>query len=341
MLHPRRVPPYLVDGDAPHYTGWFRRGYVPLQEFESSYDATSPLTVWAYRPNGSELGKHGSLNVHLPGGVNLIGYEYGPEHIRGGDTVHVTLHLQPTRPITGVFQTAVVMSMPQEVGDQVHWRHVDMYSDRSVPVGWWQVGQVASEWFELEVSEDIPVGAYRLDVSVLAPDSTTHLPMYQDEDTSPLDRVLLGYAVVPWEGRMDLAKPVDANFGNEISLLGFETAEGLSPGTDLDVVLYWEARQSPEENYVVFVHLLDADGEIVASHDGPPMERRYPTKAWLPGDVVRDVHRLMLDSSVPVGEYQLRVGMYRWPGLDRLPVWDSRGVEQVDHTLVLESVHVQ
>jgi hypothetical protein len=240
-----------------------------------------------------------------------------------------------------MLQTAVVMSMPQEVGDQLHWKYVDMYSDRSIPVGWWQVGQIVSEWFELEVSGDIPVGAYRLDVSVLASDSTTYLPMYQDEDTLPLDRVMLGYVVVPWEGDMGLVKRVDANFGDEISLLGFETVDSLSPGADFEVVLYWEARQSPKENYVVFVHLLDVDGEIIASHDGPPMERRYPTGAWFPGDVVPDVHRLVLDSNVPVGEYQLRVGMYRWPDLDRLPVWDGRGVEQADRALVLQSVRVQ
>jgi hypothetical protein len=107
------------------------------------------------------------------------------------------------------------------------------------------------------------------------------------------------------------------------------------------VVLYWEARRPPEENYVVFVHLLDAEGQIVANHDGSPMQARYPTRAWLPGDIVRDVHRLVLDSSVPVGEYQLKVGMYRWPDLDRLPVWDSQGVEQADRAFVLQSVRVQ
>jgi hypothetical protein len=322
-------------------TGWFRHGYAPLQEFESAYDATSPLTIWGYRPDGFDLAERQQLNVRLPGGVDLIGYRYGPEHIQGGGTVHVTLFLRAAQPITRAFQTAVVMSMPQEVGDEVHWRHVDMYGDRSVPVGWWQVGQVVSERFVLEISEDIPVGAYRLDVSVLASDSTTHLPMYQNGDTSPLDRVFLGYVAVPWKGEMDIAQAVDANLGDEIGLLGFEVADDLSPGSDFDVVLYWEARRPPEENYVVFVHLLDAEGQIVANHDGSPMQARYPTRAWLPGDIVRDVHRLVLDSSVPVGEYQLKVGMYRWPDLDRLPVWDSQGVEQADRAFVLQSVRVQ
>jgi hypothetical protein len=165
--------------------------------------------------------------------------------------------------------------------------------------------------------------------------------MYQNEDISPLDRVFLGYVAVPWEGEIDLVQSVDANLGDEISLAGFEVAGNLSPGTDFDVVLYWEARQSPKENYVVFVHLLDVEGQIVASHDGPPMQARYPTGAWLPGDIVRDVHRLTLDSSVPAGEYQLKVGMYRWPDLERLPVWDSRGVEQADRAFVLQSVWVQ
>ena len=96
----------------------------------------------------------------------------------------------------------------------------------------------------------------------------------------------------------------------------------------------------PKEDYVVFVHLVDIDGQLVASHDGPPMDRRYPTGAWLPGEIVPDDHRFVLDPQLTSGTYQLKVGMYRWPSLERLPVWDSQGVEQPDRVLVLQSIEV-
>jgi len=191
------------------------------------------------------------------------------------------------------------------------------------------------------MEDDVPVGAYRLDVSVLSSDTQSPLRLYEDDDTSPLDRVLLGYVVVPWQGELDVAEPVGANFGNQIDLLGFEVPDRLSPGAEFDATLYWEARRPPEDHYVVFVHLLDADGQLVASHDGPPLDGRYPTMAWLPGDVVPDVHRLVLDPGTPAGTYDLRVGMYQWPSLERLPVWDGQGVEQADRIVVLQSIQVQ
>jgi hypothetical protein len=322
-------------------TGWFRNGYEPVQSLESPYDGTSPLTIWGRRLSPFDMGERRPLNAHLPGGVDLIGYKHWPERAQPGDDVYVTLFLQATQPVTKTFQTVVLFSLPEGGGDWKHWWQVDMYGEPSVPVDWWQPGQVVAERFVLQMDDDVPVGAYRLDVSVLSSDTQSPLRLYEDDDTSPLDRVLLGYVVVPWQGELDTAEPVGANFGNQIDLLGFEVPDRLSPGAEFDVTLYWEAQRPPEDYYVVFVHLLGADGQLVASHDGPPMDGRYPTRAWLPGDVVPDVHRLVLDPDTPAGMYDLRVGMYQWPSLERLPVWDRQGVEQADRIMVLQSIQVR
>ena len=193
----------------------------------------------------------------------------------------------------------------------------------------------------LTTTSDISVGAYHLDVHIVTSDSTTRLPIYQNDDTSSLDRVTLGYVAVPWQGELNIEQSVDANFGNEITLSGFEAADDLSPGAELDVTLYWEAQRPPSDNYVVFVHLLDGKGQAAASHDGPPMDGRYPTKAWLPGEIIPDVHHIALVPDIPAGTYWLKVGMYRWPSLEHLPVWDKQGIEQADHVIVLQSVEVQ
>ncbi len=175
----------------------------------------------------------------------------------------------------------------------------------------------------------------------MAPDLESVLSIYRRSDKASLDRLALGYVAVPWQGKPEIAQPVGANLGNQISLLGFEAPDRLSPGAELDVVLYWEALQPPEEDYVVFVHVLGGDGHLVASHDGPPVAGRYPTTTWLPGDIVPDVIRVELDPNIPVGRYRLQAGMYRWPSLERLPVWDGQGVEQVDRVVVLQSVEVE
>jgi len=319
-------------------TVWFKDGYEPLQQFESPYDATSPFTIWGYRLRAFEPGDYQTLHVRLPGGVDWVAYKYGPDRIQPGDAVHVTLFLQTREPVTESFQTVVGVVSPQ---DGVAWAQRNRITPRDVPADWWQTGQVVAEQFVLTTTADIPIGAYELNVSVAAPDSKSLLPMYRRDDIAPLDRVTLGYVVVPWQGGLDAAKRVGARLGEQVSLAGYKAPGSVSPGTGLDVTLYWEPLQPPGDDYVVFVHLLGADGQLVASHDGPPMEGRYPTQAWLPGDIVPDVHHIPLDPNIPAGTYHLQVGMYRWPSMERLPVWDEDGVEHPDRVVVLQPVEVR
>lgn len=100
-----------------------------------------------------------------------------------------------------------------------------------------------------------------------------------------------------------------ANFGDLVDLVGFDRdAES--------VTLYWRARTTIAEDYTVFIHVLDADGRIVAQADNQPRQGEYPTSLWQPGEVVRDSHRL----SVPAGANQVRVGLYLLQTGQRLPI---------------------
>ena len=320
-------------------THWFQDAYERLQELESPYDATSPFTVWGYRLRGFDIGEHRPvpLNVHLPGGVDLVGYQYWPDRIQPGDTVSVTLYLEAGHPVSESYYTAVRMISPN---DGVGWA-LDRLNTRTTLTDTQQAGQVVAQRLALSTTTDIPIGAYRLEITAVAPDLESVLRIYQRNDTAALDRIMLGYVLVPWRGKLDLEQAMHANLGNEIRLLGFEAPDSLPPGAELELVLYWEALQPPEEDYVVFVYLLDANGQPVASRDSPPVDGRYPTTRWLPGDVVPDVVRMALDPNTPPGTYQLHMGMYRWPSLERLPVWDEDGVPLADNLLVLQSVEVR
>jgi hypothetical protein len=278
------------------------------------------------------------LNVHLPSKVKLIGWKSWPDRIQPGDAVYVTLFMQATQPVTRSLRTIVRLVSPT---DGVGWAQRDAIVPRSIPVDWWRTGQAIAERFILTTTTQVPVGAYQLDVSVVTPDATGFVPIYQADNPTPFDRVALGYVVVPGPGKPDIAKPVKAKFEDQINLLGFDAVDSLSSGAELDVTLFWEAQQPPQDNYVVFVHLLDAVGRLVANHDGPPMDGRYPTKAWLPGEVVSDTHRIMLNPSIPAGTFRLQVGMYRWPSLERLRVWNNQGIEQADRVLMLQSIQVR
>jgi hypothetical protein len=316
---------------------WFRDSYVSLREFESPYDGTSPFKVWQYRFSGTDWGERQALEVRLPGGADWIGYSYSPGRIRPGDTINIALYLRAPQPLTELFRIVVEVISPT---GGVDWGRAAVTPDRLL-TSWWQAGEMVVQRIVLTTRADIPVGAYHVRVHMVTPDSTSNLPMYRDDDASALDQIVLGTIGVPYQGRLDSAKPVGASLGDQINLLGFEVADSVSPGEDIDVTLYWEAQREPEEDYIVFVHVLDAEGQIVASHDGPPMEGRYPTRAWLPGDIIPDLHSAPLAPDAPGGVYRLQVGMYHWPSMERLPVWDSEGVEQADRVIVLQSIEVR
>ncbi|MDW7992358.1 MAG: DUF2142 domain-containing protein [Anaerolineae bacterium] len=113
------------------------------------------------------------------------------------------------------------------------------------------------------------------------------------------------------------ARPLDYRLGDAIRLMGYDLRR--QDGETIALVLYWWAERDVGEDYRVFVHLLDAGGNLLAQHDGPPRWGRYPTRAWRKGDVVPDEHILV----VPEGTkppLSLAVGMYRPETMERLPV---------------------
>jgi hypothetical protein len=53
------------------------------------------------------------------------------------------------------------------------------------------------------------------------------------------------------------------------------------------VALTWRAGEPTQAD--IFVHLVDAQGALVAQVDGPAMGGLLPTSTWQPGDCIHDV----------------------------------------------------
>ncbi len=137
--------------------------------------------------------------------------------------------------------------------------------------------------------------------------------------SAEIGRVRLGRQR-PWD-EGDPSYPLEVQLGDGMRLLGYDL-ERQSDGDDvaLELALYWECVAPISEHYTVFVHLLDAEGQIVGQADAPPLEGAFATPFWRPGDRVRDLYRL----AVPVEHFgerlTLRVGLYATLSGARLPV---------------------
>ncbi|MGB5060184.1 MAG: 6-pyruvoyl-tetrahydropterin synthase-related protein [Candidatus Promineifilaceae bacterium] len=95
------------------------------------------------------------------------------------------------------------------------------------------------------------------------------------------------------------------------SLWGYGWGEtAVFPGDTVALELVWQALDTADVSYRVFVHLLDASGNLVAQSDAVPDAWTRPTTGWLRGEFIHDRHHLTLPADVLPGTYTLRVGWY-------------------------------
>ncbi|MBN1221397.1 MAG: glycosyltransferase family 39 protein [Anaerolineae bacterium] len=112
-----------------------------------------------------------------------------------------------------------------------------------------------------------------------------------------------------WTERPSVAKttaqPLDQTFANALHLTSVAWQE--TPGQEsLAVTLWWKALAPMPADYLIELNLLDQQGRLISYSVGQPVQGRYPTRAWEPGDVVKDVHWLPLIGPLN-GNYQLQL----------------------------------
>ncbi|NDJ86976.1 MAG: hypothetical protein GYB66_13940 [Chloroflexi bacterium] len=137
----------------------------------------------------------------------------------------------------------------------------------------------------------------------------------------------------------------------ELAAYNFQVVEN-----GLEVTLWWQAHGQPDEDYHVFVHLVDQRGHLVTlpdtsgalqtlQHDSQPQERGYhyfPTSWWRDGDIIRDTHIIQWDdlSIFTQPGYQINVGLYRFPSGERLVVRDGPLPDQ-DHVTIPLALNIR
>ena len=302
------------------HTGWFNERYSPVQRFESLTDAEAPLTVWRYQAEGYDRGELRTIDLPVGDDLRVVGYRRWPPSLQPGEAVYLTLYLRAEAPV-GEASRAIVRVFSPISGE--NFAQVEHPLPGTIPVEWWAPGERVAERFVLTTTATTPVGAYHLDLSVPG---------------TEIQGARLAYVSVPWEGAIPPeAVPIDAHFEGGVRLAAAGLPEALSPGAEVEITLYWEAEAALAEDVTVFVHLLGPDGTRVTGDDGMPMQGRYPTGAWQPGDRIPDPHSFSLPEDLPPGPYHLTTGLYRAESLERLVVETEDGVLPSDRAVVLRS----
>jgi hypothetical protein len=114
-------------------------------------------------------------------------------------------------------------------------------------------------------------------------------------------------------------RPVDVRYGDELRLAGYGFT--VAPdGRTVRVQLAWQALRAPDADYTAFVHFSTVTDQVVGSFDRPLGDEDHRSRAWRPGELVRDEITVPIDPATPPGVYHLKIGLYRPAGLQRLPI---------------------
>jgi len=263
-------------------------------------------------------------DVAFENGLHFVGYTDVDQALSPGDRLRVTLYWRAEQ-APGELYSVWSQLGPQDptqyvVGDD-RWLGGTLY-----PSHLWEAGDLVQHALELQVPEWTPAPAlYWLRLG-LVDEQQQRQPLSDGGDV-----IALG----PWRVRSTVksaAPAYKANFrlGEAIALAGYDVmiAETVS------VTLTWRATGTPNADYTVFVHLVDADGAMIAQDDGFPAAGAYPTSWWLPGDVVQDHHTLS-PAEMPQTSLYLRVGLYERASGHRLPAYAVDGERLPDDVITL------
>jgi 4-amino-4-deoxy-L-arabinose transferase-like glycosyltransferase len=136
---------------------------------------------------------------------------------------------------------------------------------------------------------------------------------------------------------------LDANFGGVMRLLGYNLQPAtcnLQPGDSLTVTLYWQSLAEINQDYSVFVHLLDENDLIIAQRNTFPGLGSFPTTLWQVGDAIADTYTLTLpETTYAPSSAELEVGLFDLATGERLPVYGAEG-EAVDDNVRFHQIEI-
>jgi uncharacterized membrane protein len=147
-----------------------------------------------------------------------------------------------------------------------------------------------------------------------------------------------GYYLLRRSDELLISHPRQEVLNDEIAFLGYdlavaddrgefralESSTHLSPGQTVRLTLYWDSLADVKDEYAVFVHLIDANGQLAGQHDSLPANGYRATSWWGPDWLVRDYHYFAVDASASAGRAALQVGIYSPYTAQRLTTRDGR-----------------
>jgi len=256
-------------------------------------------------------------------GARLIGISLDRTSVSPGDWLNMTLCWVAVRPMTNNY-TLFVHLLGREnlvIGARNTWPGLGRF-----PTSLWPVGQAFCDVTPVRVETwaDAPE-LYSIEAGLYDAKTDDRLEAANESGDPVMPPVVGHVRVAPAQPlRVSPQRTSQADFGSAV-LIGSDAPESAHPGDAIPLRLYWRAASGLDQDYTVFVHLLDSSSKLITQADSQPRGGAYPTSAWAAGDVIPDDHTLKLPADLAPGDYGIRVGLYLAPNGPRLPLKSSAG----------------
>ena len=258
------------------------------------------------------------MQVDFANVIELRGYDLGARSVKPGDALRVTFYWQALAPMSESYRVFVHL-----VGEDNRIAGgTDVIPARGAfPTVYWKPGDALRDTVQIPVDPSAVPGKYAIEVGwypVGKPNARLNVIGASD------DRALLESIKVAPRQPVTYSPQtrLDANFAGKAELIGYDVtnlAKVGEPSQGFGLTLYWQCLAPMDRDYTVFVHALDANGNIIAQQDQQPQHGNYPTSLWDVGEQIRDGYTLTLPPGAR-SAYRIEIGLYRADTLARLPV---------------------
>ncbi|MBI5031829.1 MAG: glycosyltransferase family 39 protein [Chloroflexi bacterium] len=259
--------------------------------------------------------------------AELVGYDLPQISVAPSDELPITVYWRALDRIDEDFSVSIRLL---DAEGKIIGRWDAFPGGGLYPTRVWEPGEVIQDNYRVPVSLEahgpavgsIQVGLYR---RVPLQDLTARDP--QGNLVTPT----IARFKIDGQSNVQVVNPVDHNFGDQMALIGYTRQIS---SDSLLVKLDWRALASMTEDYTVFVHLIDAQGNTLTQNDSQPQHSKYPTSFWDKGEIVIDPHPLTIPRDLSPGQYRIEIGVYRASDGTRL------GLSDGSSSIIIETINL-
>jgi hypothetical protein len=266
-----------------------------------------------------------TLQVDFGDQIRLVGIDNLPQTIetKTGDTAGLIaiLYWRALQEMETNYSVFLHLDAP----NSQTFATVDEDSPENIPTRNWPPGLYLRNPLQLKIPGDIPPIRYDLNVGVYDRNSNERLPVSPGETTFKLGTIW----VTGPQPRLNGGEP-PARFGPHITLL----QANVPSAKNEPLTLYWQTGHPIDQNYSIFIHLLDGAGNLLGQLDGLPYNGLYPPANWQPGQIVTDARALpAIDNFNQLDAFA--IGIYDPTTGARLPAANARGEALPNNRLLI------